>query len=84
MKVQNNIPLPLNPQPWKTPGTFAVYYDHADHGDQPEGQEGSRYEAEMIVVKDLSEETIAAAKELNREHPEQMQKIIDGIENTNF
>lgn len=80
MKVQNNEPLTTTPQSWKTPGTYAVYYDHVDHGVQPEGQEGSRYEAELIVVDNLSEETITAAKELNATNPEMMQKIIDGIQ----
>lgn len=80
MKVQNNEPLPTTPQPWKTPGTYAVYYDHVDHGVQPEDQKGSRYEAELIVVDNLSEETIAAAKEINAKHPEIMQSIIDGVE----
>jgi len=80
MRVQSNIPFPEDPQCWVTPGEHVIFYNHIDNGVQEEGQEGSRYEAEMIVVADLSDETIAAAKELNAKHPEIMQSIIDGVE----
>ena len=76
MRVQSNISF-TSPQPWKTPGMWAIFFNEIDHGEE---SEGGRFEAEMIVVADLSEETITAAKELNAKHPEEMQKIIDGIE----
>ena len=74
MKVQSNISQ-QSPQPWKTPGMWVIFFNEIDHGEEAEG---NRFESEMIVVDDLSEETIAAAKKLNEEHPEEMQKIIDG------
>ena len=75
MKIYSNISQ-QSPQPWKTPGTWAIFFNEIDHGEEAEG---NRFEYEMIVVDDLLEETITAAKKLNEEHPEEMQKIIDGI-----
>jgi len=76
MKTYSNIQQ-RSPQPWKTPGMWVIFLDEIDHGEE---SEGNRFESEMIVVDDLLEETIAAAKKLNEEHPEEMQKIIDNIE----
>ena len=78
MKVYNNTPFSSEPEPWKTPGKWVIFYNQIDNGVQEDDNEGNRYEAELIVGDDLSEETIAAAKKLNEEHPEEMQKIIDG------
>ena len=75
MKTYSNIQQ-RSPQPWKTPGMWAIFFNEIDHGEEAEG---NRFESEMIVVDDLLEETITAAKKLNEEHPEEMQKIIDGI-----
>ena len=80
MKEYSNVPFPIEPQPWRTPGKWVVFYDQIDNGIQGEGNEGNRYEAEMIVVNDLSDETITAAKELNETDPAAMQRIIDGVE----
>ena len=80
MKVQSNIQFSEEPQNWQKPGMWVIFYNQKDNGEQPEGQKGSRYEADMIIVDAIDAETIAAAKELNVRHPEQMQRIIDGIE----
>ena len=76
MKTYSNTQQ-RSPQPWKTPGTWAIFFNEIDHGEEAEG---NRFEYEMIVVDDLLEETIAAAKKLNEEHPDEMQRIIDNIE----
>jgi len=80
MKVQSNIPFPVDPQCWKVPGQYVIFYNCIDNGIQKEGDEGKRYEAEMIVVNALDESTIVTAKELNEVEPDMMQRIIDGIE----
>lgn len=76
MRVQSNISF-TSPQSWKTPGKWVIFFNEIDHGEK---SEGDRFEAEMIVVDSLDNEVIEIAKKLNEEHPEEMQKIIDGIE----
>lgn len=48
MKIQSNIPIP-EVQLWKS-GQWVIAINQIDNGEQPEGNEGKRYEADFTIV----------------------------------
>ena len=79
MKNLSNTPFPTVPQPWKT-GEWAIYINHTDNGVQEEEMEGSRYEADFTIVKELSAEAAIKAFTRQQEDPDLDVAVITTIE----
>jgi len=79
MKNKSNTAFPTIPQPWKI-GEWAIYINHKDNGEQPEEQEGNRYEADFTIVKELSAEAAIKAFTRQQEDPELDACVIHTIE----
>jgi hypothetical protein len=78
MKIYSTIPIPEILQ-WKQ-GQWLVAINHKDNGEQPEGEEGRRYEAEFTVSLGIDSASIAQAFERHFSDSEHDQKVIDTIE----
>lgn len=57
MKIQSNNPFPQTPQRWDE-GRWIYYYNIKDNGPQ---EEGSRYEAEFVIIESLEQNAIDEA-----------------------
>ena len=57
MNIQSNIPFSQIPQRWDE-GRWIYYYNMKDNGPQ---EEGSRYEAEFVIIESLEQSAIDEA-----------------------
>ena len=78
MKIYSSIPIPEILQ-WKE-GQWLVSINHMDNGEQPEGEEGRRYEADFTISIGIDSASIAQAFERHFADAEHDQKVIDTIE----
>ena len=78
MKTQSNIAFP-NLLKWKD-GQLVYFYNHADNGVQPEGQEGARYTADMTIVKGDDIDSVINAFTRSEQDEVFNQQVIDNIE----
>lgn len=78
MKIYSSIPIPEIIQ-WKQ-GQWLVAINHKDNGEQPEGEEGRRYEADFTVSLGIDSASIAQAFERHFADAEHDMKVIDTID----
>lgn len=79
MKNKSTVPFPTTPLRWKE-GEYAILINHKDNGEQAEGEEGNRYEADFTVVKELTAEAAIEAFTRSQNDPNLDYKAIFNIE----
>lgn len=79
MKIYSTRPFPEIPQKWNDT-QYIYYYNRIDNGEQPEGSEGTRYEADFVVIDSIDQETIDKAIELANSNPDKARDIVDNIQ----
>ena len=79
MKNKSTVPFPKTPMRWKE-GEYAILINHKDNGEQAEGEEGNRYEADFTVVKELTAEAAIEAFTRSQNDPNLDYKAIFNIE----
>ena len=78
MKIQSNNPFSEIPQKWNDT-QYIYYYNRVDNGEQPEGSEGTRYEADFVVVDSIDQETLDRAIALASNDPKKARDVVDNI-----
>lgn len=69
MKIYSSEPLPTNPIKWHKDQVI-VFFNHRDNGKMPEGQEGSRYDADFTVSKTAEKDDVLYAVRRNLHDPD--------------
>jgi len=79
MKIYSTNPFSEIPQRWNE-NQYIYYYNRTDNGEQPEGNEGSRYSADFVVVDSIDQETLDSAMQLAAVEPAKVRDLVDNIE----
>lgn len=75
MKIYSNNPFSEIPQQWNE-NQYIYYYNRVDNGEQ---SDGSRYEADFVVIDAIDQATIDSAIELASVDPQKARDIVDNI-----